>query len=249
MKLNEKWVRMYVDGVDISGYVNSFGSLGVVRETTDVSSIIAVIKNITLGRPAITAGPINSIIDASAGSPQMQFSAVAERYIAILFGSNREPVADDLMFAWKMAQSSFVTAGGNSLGVNFNFDGAASGMVAYGNPWGRIVLPKSTKTAANSSDTNIVSPTGSATTHGGLFVYHLFSSDGAVTLSLEGSTNGTGSWTAVEGATSGSINASSTPKFGIAEMATNYTVKKYIRWQLDLGSSSTATFMLGLIRG
>jgi hypothetical protein len=92
---------------------------------------------------------------------------------------------------------------------------------------------------------------GAASAKGGIFAYQLFSSDGAVTLSIDdaAANTGDGDFAALSGATSGELDASSAPVSGMVALATDATVRRYIRWQAAFGTATTATFALAFIRG
>jgi hypothetical protein len=90
---------------------------------------------------------------------------------------------------------------------------------------------------------------GASSTLGGIFVYHLLSSDGTVTLTAQdATTNSNGSFSNITGATSGSIDATTTPQSGMIALGATSTVRRYLRWQLAFGTASTATFVMAFIR-
>jgi hypothetical protein len=82
-----------------------------------------------------------------------------------------------------------------------------------------------------------------------VFAYHIFSSDGTVTVKCQhASANNDGSFADLTGATSGSVDATSTPQHGLAALSTSLTVNRYLRWQISLGTATTVTFAAALIR-
>lgn len=250
-RINPIYTRVYTNGYDISGSANNIGTVGVERQDDGGAAYSDSVKNYTIGRADIKAGPINAFMSPSAAIDihELLNAGNIEVDLMIGFGSDSVPVAGDPMFAWKMKQKSYKGESSGTVGVTIDISGASpNSPKTYDKPWGFIVHPKGAQTAANTAAG--VDDNGASSALGGIFVYQLFSSDGTVTLSLEeASTNSNANFAALTGATSGSIDASTTPKSGMVALATTAAVKRYIRWQIALGTANTATFALGFIRG
>jgi hypothetical protein len=139
--------------------------------------------------------------------------------------------------------------------LNSTFGGAAfDAPLTYKRPWGRLLLPKSTITAAGGVNTGIgVDDIAGTSALGGMLVYHLISSNGTLALKAEDA-NGTN----VDGdfassdlddvATTGMIDASITPKHGMIALATDRAVKRYLRYQVEWGTATTAVATVAFIR-
>lgn len=246
---NPKHHRAYVDGVDLSGYARAIPQIAWAFEVTPESALTDECKNIALGQPSIDIGALNVMLDNdAAGAFVLLDASQGERNVAFAFGSSAAPAAGDPVFAWKVKQISYKGEQGAGFVVaNVDFGGASSeGALNYSKPWGVCLHPKGAETGANTS-TGVDGSASSAA--GGLFVYHLFSSNGTVTLKAQhADTNQNASFADLTGATSGSIDASSAPAHGLVELATDETIERYTRWQLAFGTATTATFFMALIR-
>ena len=78
-------------------------------------------------------------------------------------------------------------------------------------------------------------------------MYQVFSGDGTASIKVQdASTNSDVSFADL--LSSGSVNFS-TPKSGIVALAKTATVKRYVRWQIALGTATTVTFALAFVRG
>jgi hypothetical protein len=164
-------------------------------------------------------------------------------------GANAAPVVGCPVFAHKFAQSEYKANGEGIIGVNVNFANAAySGPTNYP-PFGLLLHASGAETAANTGLATI--DNGAESTAGGVFAYQLLSSDGTCTLSVDDAEANTvnGDFSALSGATSGSITAAVSPKSGFIQLATTATVRRYLRFQFAKGTCNTATFVTAFIRG
>lgn len=248
-----KHTRVYMDGVDISGYSRNVGALSWMFGAEADAALTDEVKNILIGQGEIAAGPVNAFLDNdAAGLHALAGTGTTNRgtkNVMIAIGANAAPVAGDPMFAWKFEQTLYsVEQGSGFVAANVTFGGPSySSTLTYRRPWGYVLHAKSVRTAVNSSTG--LDDNGASSALGGVFVYHLHSSNGTVTLKAQhASTNSDGSFADLTGATSGSIDATTTPASGMVALTTSLTVNRYTRWQLVFGTASTCTFTLGLIR-
>ena len=248
---NTKHHRAYMDGYDISGYARALPSIAWMFEAVPESALSDGVKNIALGRADLDVGALNVMLDNdAAGAFALASSGSGEKNVAFAIGTNAAPVAGDPVFAWKLKQAGYAGEQGSGFVMaNVGFGGASSeGVLTYSKPWGVCLHPFGAATGANTAVG--IDDVGAASTAGGIFVYHLFSSNGTVTLTAqEASTNSNGSFANITSATSGSITASVSPKHGFVELGTTAAIKRYLRWQLSFGTASTATFFAAFIRG
>lgn len=252
-RTHPKYQRIYVNGYDLSGQTRSLGTLGNTYQDAPDAALSDGVDNVVLGRASVQCGPLNAFLDPkAAGTTGLHelFSAFGGPwYIMAVLGTPGGPSAGDPAFMAVMEQGEYTGQPVDGMfPVNIAFPGPSSqGPLAYSSPFGVLVAPSAARTATNAGNTPNVN-NGAATTKGGIFWYHLLSSDGTVTLSLDDSANGT-SWTALSGATSGSITAAVSPKYGQVSLATTATVRQYLRWQATLGTANTFTAVFGFIRG
>ena len=71
---------------------------------------------------------------------------------------------------------------------------------------------------------------------------------GNATISIDDSEDGE-TYGALSGATSGAIAHTAIPCAGIVQLATNATVKQYLRFQVALDTITSVTFALAFVRG
>jgi len=248
-RTHNKHVRAYVDGTDLSGYSRSIGALAWTFDAEPDAAFTDEAKNIVMGKCDIQAGTLNAFLDNdTSGLFTLANSGYGTRNLMVAIGANASPAAGDPVFAWKFEQTAYsVEQGAGFVSVSVPFGGASyASTLTYKKPWGRLLHAKGAETAVNTA-TGIDDSASSS--YGGILVYHLFSSDGTVTLKVQdASTNSDGSFSDLSGATSGSINASVTPASGMVAISTTATVRRYLRWQISLGTATTATFALAFIR-
>ncbi len=120
-----------------------------------------------------------------------------------------------------------------------------SDLPAYERPWGNLVHSKGAETAANTGTNDVDG--AQATSKGGWLMYHILAGDGTATVSIDDSADDS-AWTALSGATSGSINCAVVQK-GIVELGVGATVRQFLRWQLALGTATTVTWVMAFSRG
>jgi len=250
-RINHKFTRIYANGYDIGGAVNSIGSVGAILDAPKVAAFTDAVMNTVMGRADIQCGPINAFLQAGATDIHERMKSGQGTYdVMICFGTSGEPAIGQPVFAAKMEHGEYMADGsGGVVGVNLSFPGASyASPKGYENPFGLLVHNKVAATAANTGLATI--DNGAASAKGGIFIYQLFSSTGAVTLSIDDAADNDvdGDFSALSGATSGSITAAVSPKSGMVALATDATVRQYLRWQLSI-ASGTCTFASAFIRG
>jgi len=249
-RINPKFTRIYGNGYDLSCIASNIGTVGYNTEAPSVSAYCDEVMNTVLGNSNIVAGPVNGFLAPSAttGFHERLSGGNAIMDFMVAFGDSGLPEVGDPVFAWKMQQAGYMSESGGVMAVNVTLSNSAkTASITYDNPFGFLAHAKGAETAVNTGVAVI--DAGASTTKGGVFVYQLFSSNGTVTLSLdEASTNTNPNFAALTGATSGSINASVTPKSGFVALSKTATVKRYIRWQLAFGTATTATFACAFLR-
>lgn len=248
----QQYTRVYIDGYDLSGYARQIGPLKIEGESEPAASFTDAIKNVLVNQVSLGLGTLNGFFDntATSGLHVVANGAGVKRVVMCPVGIRGVPAQGDPTWCGEFAQLSynavpeqgFVTAA-----IEFGQAHGTGAHNQYQKAWGTLLHAKSVETDVNSA----VGIDGAAqTTAGGFLCYHLFTSDGTVTLKVQdASSNLDGSFGDLSGATSGSIDATTTPVSGIVALATTATVKRYLRWQLALGTASTATFALAFVRG
>jgi hypothetical protein len=254
MRTHLKYCRAYVSGYDVSGNSRSFGTLGYGFDNTPDASLTDDCKNIVNGQMTIQVDPLNAFLapetSPAIGSHELLKSGAGTHTYTIAYGALAVPAQGDFIFSTPTEQASYKSEG---VAVNIGWGGPTSTntlqALGFGCPFGRLLHAKSAVTAVNSA-IGIDDYGATPPSLGGIFVYHLFSSDVSVTLTVEDSdTNSDAAFTASGAiATSGSITAAVTPKHGMVATSATLAVKRYLRWQIAFGSAGTATFLCGFHR-
>jgi hypothetical protein len=249
-RINDKFTRVYNNGLDISGYANAVGSLDWLYSSSPNSAYSDQVFNSIAGRVTISAGTINAFLDNDTAGLLNQVKTATDNYnLMVAFGTNAVSVAGDPFFAWKFEQMDFQAGGGDGfLPVTIPVGSASySGTLTHSKPWGVVLHASGAETAVNTAIG--IDDRGAASALGGIFVYHLLSSNGTVTIKAQdAATNLNASFADITGATSGSIDATTTPVSNMIALGTTAAIRRYLRWQIVLGTATTATFICGLIR-
>lgn len=255
---------MYVDGIDISGYIRDAGQLVNQNDAVDDACLTDAVKNAIIGQGTVSCGPLNAVLDNDgAAYPAGLFASFGVagtlHYPTVVVGTPNGPNLGDPMFSWPEAESGFQRVEGSNgfVSVTLQLDKAGI-QSSYDTPWGVVLHPKGNETAVNSANTPLVCDWGQVPAAlGGLFVYHLFSATaagaGTVVLKMQDSTDGATGWADVTNATSGALttNVVTVPVGGIVPIGTAQAVKRYTRWQLVFGGGTPPTganFFAGFIR-
>lgn len=249
-RINMKYRRAYVDGVDLSSYTSEVGELSYMHTVTLGRALSDGVLNGLSGQAEIKAGTLNAFLDNdSAGLHVLAKTGTGTRNLMVAFGTNAAPVAGDPIFAWEFEQSTYQQGQADGFApVTINLDNASyASVISQRCPFGFLVHPKGAETAVNTATG--LDDYGSSTALGGIFSYQLFTSNGTVTLKLQdAATNTNPSFSDLSGATSGVIDASTTPAADMIALGRTATVRRYIRWQIVLGTATTCTFALGFVR-
>lgn len=250
MRTHLKHCRVYMDGYDLSGYERSMGAMSQVFDVSPDSALSDGIQNVVMGRAVVGMPSYNGFLDNdTAGAFALSNASNGTRSVLVAIGANAAPTAGNPIFAWKMEQTSYaVEPGDGFVAANIMFgDASYASPLTYSTPWGVLLHASGAETAVNSSTG--IDDYGAATAKGGIFVYQLLSSNGTVTIKAQdAATNSDGSFSDITGATSGSVTAAVTPQYGMVALGTTSAVRRYLRWQIVLGTATTATFVCGLIR-
>ena len=248
-----KNTRVYVDGYDLSGMVAAPPPTMWGFTQNDWAAITDPVVGVLPGRCDIRAGSINAVIDntATSGLHAVMSTPDAVRDLMIPIGGIATPAAGVPAFMAQLTQLNYKAAGEEGIvPVTIELGGwdERGDTKAYPIPWGHLVHANGAETGVNSAAG--IDPHGAASSLGGFMMYHAFDADGTVTILVEeASTNTDGNFDTLSGATSGVIDPSSAPVSGVLALGTTAAVKRYLRWQISLGTATTVTFALGFVRG
>lgn len=241
--------RAYIDGYDMSGYTRSFGPLSCTFEEGVDDAVTLNVKATMTNNASVSMGTLNGLFDntATSGLHVIMKGAGTARNVMLACGIQSEPINNDPVFCGKFLQLGYYGEPDNTpvyASIPFGNTTDGAGNTAYAQPWGVLLSAKAAKTAAN---TAVGLDQAAATTKGGYMAYQVFSGNGTAAIKVQdASTNSDGDFGDL--LTSGSIDCS-TPKSEIVALAKTATVKRYVRWQIALGTATTVTFALSFTRG
>ena len=246
-----KHTRIYIGGYDSSPYTGTVGPLTQEFGECEFAALSDDVKNVLPNQANITPGTLNGVFDntATSGLHILMNDAGGKNVVSIPIGFRAAPAAGDPVFCGEFEQMSYTAEPGDTC-VTATIDlGRWSNTAtskAYDKPWGHLLHANAAATAANSA-TGAGVDGGASSSAGGFFVYHVTSGDGTATLSVDDSADDS-SYTALSDATSGELDCSSVQS-GIVALATDATVRQYLRWQISLNSAETVTFVSSFVRG
>lgn len=246
-----RWARVYMDGYDFSGYTRKIGPLSTVFDEADGTTWADAVKGAFPSQVHLTAGDFGAVLDNdTAGLFALKATAGTKRLVTTCVGIRAEPAQGDPCFTVEANQLSYGGSDDGGLAtVSLPMGEWASSATSllYPRGWGAILNPNTARTGTNSS-------TGvdnlAATSTGGYMVYHVTASSNAshtATLLVEDSTDDN-TYGAVSGMTTGSITVTAGVS-GIVAIAPTASIKRYTRWQLTLGTATSVTFLMALVRG
>lgn len=248
-RTTNRWLRIWMDGLDLSGDASGIGELEWSYEDTPEGALSWAIKGCLPGQPTIKAGAINGYLNSTAGAIHgLAAGEGVERTLMVALGIRADPALGDPLWIGKFQQGAYKSGEGKGLvPVTVPLSLQAPGSMVYDIPWGVLLFPKSTQTGAY---TGSGVDQAASTAYGGYLAYQVFSLDaGTVTLSVQDSADGS-TYAAVSGLTTSAIAAASAPCGGIINLAKTVTVRRYVRPQIALaGGATTAVVALGFVRG
>lgn len=245
-----KHTRFYMDGYDLSGYSRSVGALEVTMDTQEEAAFTDGVKNVLPNHATVNIGTLNGYFDntATSGLHVIANGAGVIRNVMIPIGFLAAPTAGDPVFCGQFEQQGYYQEGDVNAYVSIPFGGwsGSASTLLYNKPWGSLLHPNGAETAVNTATG--IDDRGAATTSGGYFVYQVFAGNGTATIKVQdAATNTNPSFSDLSGATSGSIDCS-TVKYGLVALGTTATVRRYLRWQIVLGTATTVTFASAFVR-
>jgi len=240
--------RVYIDGYDLSGYTRSFGPLACTFDEGIDDAINKQVKGVLPGNATVGMGALNGIFDntATSGIHALLASPAVKRTVLIAVGIQAAPANNDPAFCGQFQQGDYMIGGDdNPVTATIQFANTASGgsNLNYANPWGALIHALAAATAANSA-------TGldqlAASTHGGYMCYQVTAGNGTAAIKVQDAeANEDGSFGDL--LSSGVITCGEGVS-GIVSLAPTASVKRYVRWQIALGTATSVAFALAFCR-
>ena len=250
----KRWMRVYIDGYDLSGHTRDFGPLNWIYPEIEQLAVMDEVRGVLLDTPEISPGTLNGIFDNTAltGIHAALGSAGVLRDVMIPIGIQATPAAGDPVFMGSFSHSEYkASAAAGDLGLTCPFGKTSpSQAMLYDQPWGVLLHAKAAVTDVN--DQAGIDDNGASSAKGGWMMYQLLSATGTGTIIMkiqDAATNADGSFADLSGATSGEIADTAAPTSGIVQLGITATVRRYLRWQVVLDGITSATFALSFVRG
>ena len=255
-RTSRKWARVYMDGYDLSAFVRTLGPLSQVFATAPMAALSDGVAGVLPDHGEASVGTLAGFLDNTASGLHTQLNAPGTfREVLVPIGIRAAPAQGDPAFGGAFEQLDYQAVPGDGfVFAELQFGNVDAGYVdgvaakQYRDVWGVLLHARGDETAGNTAIG--VDDNGGTSAFGGLFCYQLFSSNGTVTVAAQdAATNTDPSFAGITGASSGVVNASVTPVSGIVGVSRTLTIRRFLRWQLVLGTATTCNFASAFIRG
>ena len=247
-----KYMRVYMDGVNVSGYSRSIGPLRHVYDEANVTADYGDdVKRYLSNMASIGVGTLNGVFDNdAAGLYALAHNAGVARTIMVPIGIRAAPAQGDPVFCSVNVQNSYGAsddAGAVMATAEFGEWHGAS-LAGYDRPWGTLLHAPGAETAANTATG--VDDWGATTAFGGYMMYQIFASSVvSCTIKVQhADTNSDGSFSDLGGCTVNAVTVGAPSAGIVATTAPTTSVKRYLRWQITIGGTSV-NFTLAFVRG
>ena len=248
-----KYNRLYLGnstiGLDLSCNTMSVGEAGIDFDIDEQAAYCWEVKGGLPDWGNLTLGPVNMSLNA--GTAELHDAMVAlegsQVSACLAIGIREAPTYGSPAFLWQGSLKSYQSApaGGMVMATATLSGDYAASPLQYSKPWGVVVHPLGTETAAgNSATAGTIIDNGAATTGGGYLFYSITALDGNIDPVLLEDSADAETWTTLV-----SQSGLSAPAAGIIQLAPGSTVKRYLRWQISFDTATTATFFLAFVRG
>lgn len=245
-----KWTRVYMDGYDISGDSRQIGPLAATYDEGDLTCFPDEVKGALPGHPTLSIGTLNGVFSntATTGLHIIANAPSGKRTVMIPIGIRAAPAQGDPVYMGEFTQLGYQHEGDTAayVSIPFGLPSETNSTLLYDKPWGWLLHAKGAETAANTAVG--IDDNGAATAFGGYMMYQVFAGNGTATIKVQdAATNSDGSFADLSGCTSGSINCA-VVQYGVVAIGRTATVRRYLRWQVVLGTATTVTFALSFVR-
>lgn len=253
-RTHKKYTKVYANGYDLTGYATELGPLSVVYDSEGLTALNDATKSGLPGQAEISFGTYSGIFDNTATSGFHVLHEAADQTVVIsaVIGIKGIPAAGDPVFSGEFRQMDYMVNGDATMvaaTMSFPQTDALAVTQSYPRAWGQLNHANGAETAVNggTSDHDV----GASTAFGGYGFLHLLAGNGSCTFSIESSdTNVDGNFDSDGDIITFATTDASTPFSEIKTTAAlTTTILRYSRWQISLGTATTVTFVMGLVRG
>jgi hypothetical protein len=245
-----KWIRVYADGYDLSGYSREIGPLLWSFDESELTCFSDAVKGVLPNHATLGIGTLNGVMDntATSGLHAVLNAPGTIRTVMIPVGIQAEPIQGDPVYMGQFEQQGYYEEGDSAsyVSIPFAMPSASNTTLAYNNPWGYLLRPKTATTAVNTAVG--IDDIGASTAFGGFMEYQVFAGNGTGVIRVQdAATNVDGSFADLSGCTTGVISFTA-PTSGIIAIDRTATVRRYLRWQVTFTTSTSVTFALAFVR-
>jgi hypothetical protein len=246
-----KYLGVFFDGYALAGYTKKIGPLKTEFQAADVTTLGDTVKGFLPNQASVTVGTLNGIFDntAATGLHVLASGAGVTRIVSVPIGIRAAMAQGDPCFNAQVIQDGYQAGeAGGAVIANVPFGEWAGNPTTAQYPWGWGLVLNANTARVGVNAASGVDNYGAAvsTLFGGYLCYHVTAGNGTATLSIDDSADNA-AWVALSGATTGSINCA-VVSAGIVALGRTATVRRYLRWQIVLGTATTVTFLLSFVR-
>ena len=244
----QKWVRIYAGGYELCSDARSIGPLIWQYDIADLTTMCDEVRGGLPAHAKLGIGVLNGVMDNTANHLHDLPITSGSHVVMIPIGIRAAPAAGDPVYNGRFYIDSYESTddGGASV-VNVPFgDWDVDNLINYSKPWGILIHPLGAETAVNTAIG--IDDRGAATALGGYMVYQVTAGNGTATIKVQdAATNTNPSFSDLTGATSGVITAAAGVS-GLVAIGVTADVRRYLRWQIVLGTATTVTFVVAFVR-
>ena len=246
MRTLPRWVRVYLDGYDVSHFLSGVGPLVWEYETAPISAWNDNVVGAVLDRAIVTPTRLEGIFDPGASGLHAIMAAAGSSFVlSVAVGTAAAPALGDPVFCGVFENTSYkADPSPGMLAAPADFGGAdPAELTGYESPWGSLLLPKTFVDAdpyLGGSIDNLA-----ATQAGGFAVVHVFGGTGQSTITVEHSTNGS-SWATL--LTTGQVDPDPAP-YVLALDPTDEVRRRLRVARFGGGGPTEVTMAVSFVRG
>jgi|SRR3972149_1582809 len=244
----QKWVRIYAGGYELCSDARSIGPLIWQYDIADLTTMCDEVRGGLPVHARLGIGVLNGVMDNTASHLHDLPITSGSHVVMIPIGIRAAPAAGDPVYNGRFYIDGYESTddGGASV-VNVPFgDWDVANLINYSKPWGILIHPLGAETAVNTAIG--IDDRGAATALGGYMVYQVTAGNGTATIKVQdAATNTNPSFSDLTGATSGVITAAAGVS-GLVAIGVTADVRRYLRWQIVLGTATTVTFVVAFVR-
>lgn len=252
-RTTSKYAKFIIDAFDFSTYFAMSDGLTWAFDAPELHGAADAAKGYLPNQAKISPGNLTGVYDTTATTgPHVNLNGSAvKRTVSIALGSLAAPLLGDPVFGGSFYQSEYtlpLKPGMVPMTVPFPGWAADGATLLYANPWGVVLNPGTARTGTSVA-IGTDNPTAGSTLFGGYLVYHVTAGDGTATLKVQdaSASNLDASFADLASATTGSINCA-VAQSGVIAIGRTATVRRWLRYQIVLGTATTVSFWLSFFR-